>query len=50
MDKKQINAFENVQYAKLSEQQLKKLREFESKFNYEFGVDFNIMAMKNENE
>ncbi|MBL4934829.1 hypothetical protein JK636_03550 [Clostridium sp. YIM B02515] len=45
MDKKEIKALQDVDYAVLTQEQQNKLREFEAKFNEEFGEDFNILIM-----
>lgn len=50
MDNKKLDVLKGVEYARLSDEQQARLREFESRFNSEFGEDFNIMVMKKENE
>lgn len=45
MDKKEMKALQGVDYAALTQEQERKLRQFEAKFNEEFGEDFNILVM-----
>jgi hypothetical protein len=46
MEEEHMKPLEELDYALLKEEQEKRLREFEKKFNYEFGTDFYFMVMK----
>jgi hypothetical protein len=48
MDKKELEALEELEYAKLNRDQEIELREMELKFNTEFGKDFYFMVMDRE--
>lgn len=46
MNNNNINSNQNLEFASLKEQQEKRIREVEKQFNYEFGTDYYLMAMK----
>jgi hypothetical protein len=50
MDNKRLEVLKNVEYANLNREQQARLKEFESRFNSEFGEDFNIMVMKKDED
>lgn len=50
MDNKRLEVLKNVEYANLNMEQQSRLKEFESRFNSEFGEDFNIMVMKKDED
>ncbi len=50
MNRKETEALKEINYANLNSDQERKLRDFESRFNSEFGEDYNILVMKKEKE
>jgi hypothetical protein len=48
MDKKYLDPLKELDFANLSKAQEERLRDFENKFNNEFGLDYYFMVMKKE--
>lgn len=50
MEKKELEALKELEYAKLNRDQETELRQFELKFNNEFEKDYYFMVMKRAEE